>query len=135
MDSRYRVARWATIRSSRDTSQSSASGSRPSWSSPVATTAPGWDLRRTRLASVVVASWAITMAGAPSCESRDWMSCSVYVWSGSSTETSTVNPAALAASSMPRSVSAVPYREVSKVKTVTDRTAPPARVRAERLGR
>ncbi len=55
--------------------------------------------------------------------------------SGSRTEMRTVKPAALAASSMPRRVSAVPYREVSVVRTVTDRTAPPARVRADRLGR
>ena len=54
---------------------------------------------------------------------------------GSSTLMPTESPAALAASSMPRSVAAAPNRAVSEVSTVTQLTGPPASVRANRLGR
>lgn len=53
----------------------------------------------------------------------------------SSTLMPTENPAVLAASSMPRSVAAAPYRAVSEVRTVTERTGPPASAWASRLGR
>lgn len=55
--------------------------------------------------------------------------------SRSSTLMPTENPAVLAASSMPRRVAAAPYRAVSEVRTVTERTGPPASAWASRLGR
>jgi hypothetical protein len=108
MESRYRVARAATVRSSSETSQSAASDTSSRCSPPVATVARGCRLRSARTAFDVVSSWAMTIAGAPSCGSRPRTSDSEYVSPGSRTEMRMVNPAARAASSMPRMVSAVP---------------------------
>nr|WP_245681002.1 hypothetical protein [Glycomyces harbinensis] len=76
MSSRYLVARAATVRSSSETSQSVAGCSTPRCSPPVATVACAWVFWSACMALVVVSSWAMTMAGAPSCGRRARMSVS-----------------------------------------------------------